>query len=107
MRLGDIAVYKAEFAPTHHDDGRPRLFQIAPDFSAEPTLFVPFDSGARPPKQQPPKPQPPKRWCVLVHPSRWDAFFMAINQPDVFAHPEVQELLGLITRAADDGREMK
>lgn len=40
----------------------------------------------------------PKRWCILVHPSRWEAFFMAVNQPDVFAHPEVQELLGLAGR---------
>lgn len=30
---------------------------------------------------------------VLVHPERWDAFWMAINQPDVFAHPEVRALL--------------
>jgi hypothetical protein len=82
--LGRIKVYKSEHAPTHFDDGRVRLFQIAPDFSSEPTLFVPRTCSI-----------PPKAWCVLVHPSRWDAFWMAINQRDVFAHPEIQELLGM------------
>ena len=87
--LARVTVYKSEHAPTHFDDGRPRLFQIAPDFSADPpAMIIPFGNRA------PSKPKPPTRWCVLVHPSRWDAFFMAVNQPDVFAHPEVQELLG-------------
>ena len=94
MNLGDIRVFKSEHAPTHFDDGRPRLFWLVPDFEREPmTPLWPqmFDQPAR--AASPPK---PTHWCVLVHPSRWDAFFMAINQPDVFAHPEVQELLGLV-----------
>ena len=69
-RLGDIPIYKSEHAAHTYDDGRPRLFTFVRDSR----LGGPY---------------------VLVHPSRWDAFFMAVNQPDVFAHPEVQELLGL------------
>jgi hypothetical protein len=88
--LGNVRVYKSEHVATCYDDGRPRLFSIVPDFSNEPMLFVPFGFGA------PSKPKPPTRWCVLVHPSRWDTFWLAVNQPDVFAHPEVQELLGLV-----------
>lgn len=67
MKLGDVPVYESPFAPTHFDDGRPRLFQYV-----GPRLGGPY---------------------VLVHPTRMDAFVMAVNQPDVFAHPEVRELL--------------
>ena len=93
--LAAIRVYKSDLVATCYDDGRPRLFSIAPDFSNEPMLFVPFSFGAT----SKPKTKPPARWCVLVHPSRWDAFWMAVNQPDVFAHPEVRELLGWSTPA--------
>lgn len=40
---------------------------------------------------------------VLVHPDRWDAFQTAINQPDVFAHPEVRALLLNIRPTAGKG----
>lgn len=30
---------------------------------------------------------------ILVHPERWDAFWLAVNQPDVYFHPELQEFL--------------
>jgi hypothetical protein len=89
--LDAIRVYKSEHVATTYDDGRPRLFSIAPDFINEPMLIVPFSDVA------PRKPKKPWQWCVLVHPSRWDAFWMAVNQPDVFAHPEVQGLLGWST----------
>lgn len=71
-RLAAIKVFKSAFAPLFFDDGRPRLFQLV--------------SGRLAADGQP---------YVLVHPERWDAFFMAVNQPDIFSHPEVQELLGL------------
>ena len=30
---------------------------------------------------------------ILVHPDRWDAFWLAIDQPDIFSHPEVRALV--------------
>lgn len=88
---GRIRVYKSEHVATTHEDGRPRLFTLAPDDHDEPLLIVPFGNFA------PRKPFDPMRWCVLVHPSRWDAFWLGVNQPDIFKHPDVQRLLGLAT----------
>ena len=70
MRLLGIPVHVSQFAPSSYDDGRPRLFT----FVRDPRLGGPY---------------------VLVHPTRVDAFWMAVNQPDMFAHPEVRELLGV------------
>lgn len=49
---------------------------------------MPFSDG--PPPSAPPM---QTETVILVHPDRWDAFYMAISQPDVFAHPEVRALL--------------
>lgn len=39
-------------------------------------------------------PTPPRTVTKIhVHPDRWDAFWLAVNQPDIFAHPDVRELL--------------
>jgi len=69
MSVG-IPVYVVEHAAACFDDGRPRLFTFVRDRRIGGPM-------------------------ILVHPSRIEAFTMAINQQDVFAHPEVQELLGL------------
>jgi hypothetical protein len=69
VSFGDIPIYKDPNCSADFDDGRPRLFTLVRHMPGGP--------------------------YILVHPSRWDAFFMAVNQPDVFKHPEVQELLGL------------
>lgn len=49
-----------------------------------------FGPGAPPPREPP---SPRTETVVLVHPDRWDAFWMAINQPDIFTRPEVRALL--------------
>jgi hypothetical protein len=36
----------------------------------------------------------PPSGLVLVHPSRWEEFFMSVNQPDVATCPAVREALG-------------
>lgn len=50
----------------------------------------------------PPRPAPiPTETVILVHPDRYDAFVMAINQPDIFDHPEVRALLLGLPRTAN------
>lgn len=71
MTIG-LPVYKSSFARAFNDDGTPRLFTLCRMYN------------------------PP---LILVHPDRLDAFYMAINQPDVFAHAEVRELLGFTRRS--------
>lgn len=66
--LSGIPVFRDPNCSPSYDDGRPRLFTLV--------------TATNPP-------------CVLVHPSRWDAFVMAINHPDIFGHPEVKAILGI------------
>lgn len=67
IRIGDIKVYADPYCAKEYNDGRPRLFTLV---SARLT-----EDGAP---------------LVLVHPDRWDEFFMAINR-----HPDARQLLGL------------
>lgn len=50
------------------------LTRTAPDGTEERVLFIRFEDR------------------ILVHPDRWDEFWLAVNQPDVYGHPEVRAL---------------
>lgn len=71
--VNGIPVYKDPHAPlvrTTEDGERPVLF----------TLMRP--SGLD------------RTGCILVHPDRWDEFWLCINQPDIYSHPDVRALFG-------------
>lgn len=92
MTIGHLKIYRDPHAP---------LTKTMPDGSTKPCLFIMMKVPTSPVLLMPslfggpPLPSPPVQTetVILVHPDRWDAFYMAINQPDVFMHPEVRALL--------------
>jgi hypothetical protein len=91
-----IPVYKAPHTP---------LTKTMPDGSVKEILFMLVDRPIALPCLMPIMPgfdidiPAPRKFetIVLVHPDRWDAFWMAVNQPDVFNHPDVRALLMMAT----------